>query len=239
MRRKERRRGDVTGRKHTNTSAVPRNNDPLYFRHATYWPPIQKSPLFSLSMNVDCDKGILTTSASLSFPLFPLFFAPFVCFFPLLNLRWIVIMWSKRAPSSPLNEKRKKKWGTKSSSVHMRKEKKIGEKAWVSPIYGHSLPESRSLTYREKCSRSARTQPGELSWDFPAPGAVNRGPAETDTPGISLPLRSWGFAARPRVNVSVLDCVCQAMLMGRRARNEVMLPRELNVSLWNHKWQFM
>lgn len=69
-----------------------------------------------------------------------------------------------------------------------KKEKKIVENACVSPIYRHSLSESQSVAYKGKNAPGApRTQPGELCWDFPAPEAVNRGPAERDTPGFPTP----------------------------------------------------
>lgn len=62
------------------------------------------------------------------------------------------------------------------------------ENACVSPIYRHSLSESQSVAYKGKNAPGApRTQPGELCWDFPAPEAVNRGPAERDTPGFPPP----------------------------------------------------
>lgn len=85
---------------------------------------------------------------------------------------------------------KKKNCGTKSSSVSIKKkEKKIVENACVSPIYPHSLSESQSVAYKGKNAPGApRTQPGELCWDFPAPEAVNRGPAERDTPGFPPPL---------------------------------------------------
>lgn len=84
---------------------------------------------------------------------------------------------------------KKKNCGTKSSSVSIKKkEKKIVENACVSPIYRHSLSESQSVAYKGKNAPGApRTQPGELCWDFPAPEAVNRGPAERDTPGFPPP----------------------------------------------------
>lgn len=66
-----------------------------------------------------------------------------------------------------------------------KKEKKIVENACV---YRHSLSESQSVAYKGKNAPGApRTQPGELCWDFPAPEAVNRGPAERDTPGFPPP----------------------------------------------------
>lgn len=84
---------------------------------------------------------------------------------------------------------KKKNCGTKSSSVSIKKKgKKIVENACVSPIYRHSLSESQSVAYKGKNAPGApRTQPGELCWDFPAPEAVNRGPAERDTPGFPPP----------------------------------------------------
>ncbi len=170
----------------TNASAVLRNNDPLYPSHATHWHPTQKSLLFSLYINVDCDKGILTMSASLCLIL-SLFHSSssLLSLRPLFYLRWIVIMWSKRAPPSPLNEKR----GTKSSSVHMKKEKKRRKKARVFPLFCHSLSASQqTLTRREKCSRSAVTRTGAPWWDRPAPGALNRGPSKSHSGDmLSLP----------------------------------------------------
>lgn len=89
------------------------------------------------------------------------------------------------------------------------------ENACVSPIYRHSLSESQSVAYKGKNAPGApRTQPGELCWDFPAPEAVNRGPAERDTPGFPPPSCA---AARPRVDVSALACVCEMMLMGAKS----------------------
>lgn len=205
-------RGDVMGRTDTNTSAVLHNNDPLYRRHATNWHPTPKSPLFPLSINVDCDKGILTMSASLCLILCllsPAFFASFVL--SQVNCNHVI------QTSTPFPLKWKKKWGTKSSSVHMKKEKKRRKKlvsSFLPPLFVRVSANS-DIGYREKCSRSAVTARGAVvglpgSWSFIS------GDLQRATPGISLPLWSGGFAARPRFDVSVWFgvCVCAQIMKG-------------------------
>lgn len=97
---------------------------------------------FSLSINVDCDKGILTMSASLCLILC-LFdsSSPLLSLPPLFYLRWIVIMWSKRAPPSPLNEKKGNK--KQFCAYETRKEKK--EKACVFPSSPTLCPRPNKL----------------------------------------------------------------------------------------------
>lgn len=157
-------------------------------------PQSKNHHFFSLSMNADCDKGILTTSESLCClfhsPGSPPFFAPFVFFFFFFFLSQVNCNHVIKTSTLFSLKLKKKNCGTKSSSVSIKKkEKKIVENACVSPIYRHSLSESQSVAYKGKNAPGApRTQPGELCWDFPAPEAVNRGPAERDTPGFPPPL---------------------------------------------------
>lgn len=168
-----------------------------------------KFTFFSLSLNVNCDKGIPTMSASLCLILC-LFrsSSPLSSLRPLFYLRWIVIMWSKWAPPSLLNEK---KWGTKSSSVQMKKEKK--EKACVFSCIATLCLRLTKFWHIEKNAPGARRlSPGSCG------GTARLLELWTEllqraTLGICLPLCSWGFAARPRFDVSVCFGVCECVYM--------------------------
>lgn len=109
--------------------------------------------------------------------------SPLLSLRPLFYLRWIVIMWSKRAPPSPLNEKekkKKKKMGNKKQfCAYEKRKEKEGKKACVFPSSATLCPRfNKLLTCREKCSRIAVTRPGELRRGRPAPGASDRGASE-------------------------------------------------------------
>lgn len=116
--------------------------------------------------------------------LLPLFSSSSSFFLSQVNCNHVI----KTSTLFSLKLKKQELWDKKQFCVYKKKEKKIVENACVSPIYPHSLSESQSVAYKGKNAPGApRTQPGELCWDFPAPEAVNRGPAERDTPGFPPP----------------------------------------------------
>lgn len=166
---------------------------------------------FSLSMNADCDKGILTTSESLCClfhsPQFPSFLCP-LCFLLLLfflsqvNCNHVI----KTSTLFPLKLKKKELWDKKQFCVYKKKKRKLW-KTLVSPPSTATLCPSLSLWHiREKCSRSgedttrgavlglpgswsckSRTWGERHSGDSPPPSCA----AEDLRPGLGLTWVLW------------------------------------------------
>lgn len=191
----------------TSTSAVLPNNESLSPRRAT-----QSKNHFFLHEHVDCDKGIPTMILSLC-----LSSPRLLSLRPLFYLRWIATMWSK-APPSPLNERR----GTKSSFVHLKKDKK------------EQLVSSSPSTL---CRVSANRQKVEMLRDRAASrGWTVRLPElRTGDPQGAAAGRftsTWELitAARPRSDVSVRSCeFVFVMNVGRKEKNR----NRTKVQIWN------